>query len=143
MEKQEEAIEASNRKHTRIAVKLQATIRLDSGVTIDGHIHNVSFGGAYISCTNMDRDMISPGEQCALTLYLGIPNEAPSIGILARIVRTDTEGVGLSFISTDLDGYWHFKQLMVYNSHAAEVLLEELENSPGLIVGSEPDAMAH
>jgi hypothetical protein len=122
----------NKRKHTRIALNFQVALTFNDGKRYAGHTKDMSFGGAYISCTplaNTERL-----DTCTLELHLQRGEQSRAIPIKSRIVRSDAHGVGLQFMSIDINDYQEFKNIMVYNSSDAAMLLAELEVDPGLAV---------
>lgn len=117
----------------RLALRHEATVTFIDGSVCRGRLVNISFGGCFVECAGLAGSLRR--DQCFLSLLL--PGDKPvPIRINARIVRCTEAGVGLSFLSIDLEDYQHFRNMMVVNTLDPEKLLEELEKNPGLeIVG--------
>ena len=127
-------IDKNNRKHTRISLQVKASISTSGDSTFQGTTKNMSFGGAFINIDSISEGQGPIGEDCELELQLGASDKPLKVPIQSRVARTTSEGIGVEFCATTIEGYWHFKNLMVYNSPEAEVLLAELEVHPGLII---------
>ena len=126
---------ADQRKHTRLLIDVSAEIVFDDGVTVEGRTKDMSFGGVFLVSPGEPVPAEREGGECRLRLNLGEEDEDPvHIEIQGMVVRCTGRGVGVQFRSTTIEGYWHFKNLMVYNSPEAEWLLEELEEHPGLSI---------
>ncbi|MBC8413775.1 PilZ domain-containing protein [bacterium] len=121
----------NRRKHTRVKFEIDFELIL-SDMKIAGMTKNLSFGGAYLICESG----VNPGEGQKGTLRL-ILNPMPqelAISFTGRIVHVEEGGLGLKFLSIDLEGYQEFKNLMIYNSSDPDKLRQELEKDPGLII---------
>ena len=126
--------DSNNRKHTRVAVHVTAEIYMEAGAVLKGTTRNMSFGGAFINIDMDDSDTPEIGEKCELHLKLG-SSEAPlTVPVKCKLARANSDGLGIEFLSTTIEGYWHFKNLMVYNSPESDRLLQELETHPGLSI---------
>jgi len=126
--------EGDDRKHTRVPLEIAAELSVDGGTTYHGFTKNMSFGGAFIKLDADESSAPKEGDRCELRLILGAPEEPIKVPIQAKVARSDPMGVGIEFRSTTIEGYWHFKNLMVYNSPESDRLLEELEEHPGLVI---------
>jgi c-di-GMP-binding flagellar brake protein YcgR len=120
------------RKYTRIALQLKAELKLAGNNIYHGRTKNISFGGVFVFCNNAAG--IPVGEEASLTLVLDSRSHRSEIAFRCEIVRTDETGVGVKFISVDINGYQQFKNLMVFNSSDPDVLLAELDKHPGLVI---------
>jgi hypothetical protein len=120
------------RKNTRRTLELDAELTLSDKLVCKGKTRNLSFSGVYFSCANA-RD-IPLGEVGFLTLFIKSDPAPHTVSCTCRVIRTDDYGAGLVFVDIDLEGYQTFKQLMVYNSDDPDKLLEELKQSPGLVI---------
>jgi len=128
------------RKHTRLTIDIGADVTLQSREKISGRTKNISFGGAFVlfdkegaaKLESLQED--ATDKPCVLHLCLGDDSDAVTIEVNCMLVRRTATGFAVQFQSTTIEGYWHFKNLMVYNSPEAESLLEELEVHPGLSI---------
>jgi len=127
-------IEKARRKHTRLALEVKAIITLTNDHCFEGLTKDMSFGGAFVNLDSSSEGQIPVGEECELELQLGAAGKPLKVIIESRVVRAGNGGIGLEFCATTIEGYWHFKNLMVYNSPEAETLLTELETHPGLVI---------
>lgn len=120
----------AKRKNTRYHIELVATIILSDKSTFKGRTKNLSFGGAYLYC--VDSISVPEGETCFLELSLEGSPHPTTIKLYCNIIHVDDTGLGLKFINIDIFDYEQFKTLMVFNSPDPDVLMAELEKSPGL-----------
>ncbi|MBF0227174.1 MAG: PilZ domain-containing protein [Desulfobacterales bacterium] len=124
------------RKHKRIPIEVAAEIELPDGKIYKGKTENLCFGGAFVSLTEeFNKQNI---ENCNLKLILKESNNQIDIKFKCDIVHIQKDetgiGIGIKFKSIDGDSYHYFKKLMVLNSSEPEDLLEELQQSPGIII---------
>ena len=127
---------SNNRKHTRLSIQISAEIIMTDGTTFEGTTRNMSFGGAFVDISNTPEDVVL-GAACELCLKLGASEQPLKVPVKSKVVRATTEGLGVEFVATTIEGYWHFKNLMVYNSPESDQLLQELESHPGLTIRNE------
>ena len=130
-----EAQDDNSRKHTRLPIRITATVSLADGNDYTGATRNMSFGGAFINIEEFSSGSVEPGSACELKLSLGSPDEPVIVHIKGKLARSNDEGVAVEFEHTTIEGYWHFKNIMIYNSPEVDMLLDELEKHPGLSVG--------
>ena len=130
----------NSRKHTRLPIRITATVSLPNGTEYTGATKNMSFGGAFVSIDNFGDAVTEAGSACELKLSLGSPDEPVIVPIKGKLARTNEEGLAVEFEHTTIEGYWHFKNIMIYNSPEVDMLLEELEKHPGLSVGQHAPA---
>lgn len=132
--------DSNNRKHTRVAVHISAEIYMEDGPVLKGTTHNMSFGGAFINIDIDSEDSPQIGDKCELHLKLGSPEAPLTVPVKCKLARANSDGLGMEFLSTTIEGYWHFKNLMVYNSPESDRLLQELETHPGLSIKKDQPA---
>ena len=125
----------NSRKHTRLPIRITATVSLADGNDYTGATRNMSFGGAFINIESFSSVNVEAGSPCELKLSLGSPDEPVIVPIKGKLARSNEEGVAVEFEHTTIEGYWHFKNIMIYNSPEVDMLLDELEKHPGLSVG--------
>ena len=130
-----EAQDDNSRKHTRLPIRITATVSLADGNDYTGATRNMSFGGAFINIEAFSAGNVEDGSACELKLSLGSPDEPVIVPIKGKLARSNEEGVAVEFEHTTIEGYWHFKNIMIYNSPEVDMLLDELEKHPGLSVG--------
>ncbi len=120
------------RKHSRIHLEFDAELQIDNGSVYHGKTKNISFGGLYLYTSNAID--ISIGATATLTLLRDSQTAQNEINFKCQVVHSHESGVGVKFISIDLNGYQEFKHIMVYNSTEGDKLQAELEKDPGLSI---------
>lgn len=125
-------VEFSNqRRHQRLPITLKGELR-------DGHGHvfavttvNISFGGALV---NVDQGLpeLAEGKRAELVLYIDGWHQEPHVDLVTEVVRTQptASAVAVHFVAVDLEGYNHFKNLMLTRCPQPEELAAELEANP-------------
>jgi hypothetical protein len=122
-----------HRKHTRIPLELTAEIKSSNGLVFKGGTKNISFGGAFFNLS--DSKELKQGEHCNFSIILLEEAERLSIDFCSEVIYVQKTGLGLRFLSINgPDSYDHFKTLMTMNSPSPDVLLEELELHPGILL---------
>jgi len=106
------------RKRTRASVHMDTTVTM-SGETLSLQTENISLNG--MLCKPDRR--IRAGEAADISIVL-----SPKAIITARanIVRSDDEGIALSFSGMDESGFFHLKKLVQYNVGDADLVDREL-----------------
>lgn len=120
------------RKQARLPLELQARLTLPSGAKLKCMTINLSFGGAFLAIESISE--IHVNDHCGLTLFLDQAPDGISIRLTCRIAHISEEGAGVQFMAIDIEGYEHFKSLMISNSPEPGMLTEELRNNPGLLL---------
>lgn len=128
--------EKEKRKHTRLPISINAEIRMENGDVLKGLTKNISFSGILIE--TRDSEKLIPGETCNLFLLLNEEQRDPAIEFECRVVRRENFYVGMKYVAVvDVEGYMHFKNLMISNSGDPDRLLAELRTNPGIIVDND------
>lgn len=122
-----------NRKHTRIAIALNAEILLPNGKKCIGKTKNISFGGIFIDIEG--HNILEVGGEYDIILLLEGSQQRIEIKIHAMIVHKLHTGIGFQFTGIEIDHYEHFKNLMVHNCPDPSVLLDEVQKNPGIKLG--------
>lgn len=65
------------------------------------------------------------GDQCDVALHLIGASSELALKMKGEVVRTETDGVALHFYETDLDSFYHLKNILYYNSENPDKLDEE------------------
>jgi hypothetical protein len=120
------------RKHTRIPLRFKVELEFKTGAVYKGYTKDMSFRGA---CIILDSNhTLTPGQKCSLTLFLQ-DKKGISIRFFCQIIHINKKNIGLNYLSIEgLEGYEHYKNLMISNHEQPDYLLKELSEHPGLIV---------
>lgn len=88
---------SQNRQYSRIKCESHCVLMDQTGSIFDASIEDISLGGALISVKNGIPISLHDGEECSLTLC-----HDTSLRHSCRIIRHDSENIGISFISAKL-----------------------------------------
>lgn len=110
------------RKFSRVQVNLQVEVSNGRMSLIGCETRDLSLRGVFVYS-----DVIFPMQSpCLVTITLTglvVPIE---IKLEARVVRAESEGIGVEFDGIqNLESYHHLRNLVMYNSLAPEQILEE------------------
>lgn len=110
------------RRFTRVNVNLQVEVSDGRMSLIGCETRDLSLRGVFIYS-----DVIFPiGSQCLVTITLSGMVVPVEIKLNARVVRAESEGIGVEFESSqDLESYHHLRNLVMYNSLTPEQIEEE------------------
>lgn len=70
-----------------------------------------------------------PGEKCHASLHLTGTTSNLTLEMQGEVVRVEKNGLGLRFFETDLDSFYHLKNILYYNSENPDKLNEEMAES--------------
>ena len=65
------------------------------------------------------------GEQCDVSLHLVGASSDLGLKMKGEVVRIEPNGLALHFYETDLDSFYHLKNILYYNSDNPDKLDEE------------------
>ena len=120
------------RKHMRLSITMPCEIEIKNQMRLSGETKNMSFGGVYVEL--YDEFDFSKDNELDFILNLN-GKSGLAIRFRCRVAHICHAGVGLKFVMIfGLDGYDHFKNIMIMNSDDPNQLLEELKKNPGIIV---------
>ena len=83
----------SRRKHTRLFIKINAEVKIHSGLSLPGHTRNLSFGGGFINLDDASDCKSYLGLKCQLTLKLGSIDHPTLVPIQCQVNRYDLQGI--------------------------------------------------
>lgn len=124
---------SERRKHTRLPLKMKAELIFEDGSTFQGQTSDISFGGAFLCCQPA---MPSPsqGSNGVLKIIFQSGLSDDVIKIECFHVRSDNKGIAVQFTAIDITAYNTFEKMMIYNAPDPEILSEELDKNPGLLI---------
>ena len=100
-------------------------------VIFKGHIENISLNGAMIS---FKKDIsVKRGDKCFLAIYP--EGEDEPIRIIAEVVHTSGNMVGMKFIAIDADTQFRLYDLVEKATTEPERLLSEFDRLKGYLAG--------
>ncbi len=85
---------------------------------------DISLNGIFVE-TN---EKLPVGHECTLTIIL---DNSINIDIQGKVTRAASDGLGITFISMNIESFGHLKQIVLFNSENPEEILEQEKNRPG------------
>ena len=71
----------------------------------------------------------SIGEKCRASLRLIGSTSDLTLKMKGEVVRIEANGMGLHFFETDLDSFYHLKNILYYNSENPDILDERITDN--------------
>jgi hypothetical protein len=110
------------RRFTRVNINLQVEVSDGRMSLIGCETRDLSLRGVFVYS-----DIVFPlGSPCVVTIILSGMVVPVEIKINARVVRAESEGIGVEFDSSQgLESYHHLRNLVLYNSLVPEQIEQE------------------
>jgi hypothetical protein len=109
------------REFTRVPFKTEVKLSASGKTIISNKLQNISLGGAFISSD----ETFPLGAVCLLEIKLTGPATLLKIGIEAKVVRTEDNGIGVKFTRMDVDSLIHLRHIVrIQSGDPNEVDLE-------------------
>ncbi len=96
------------REFTRVPFRTEVKLSAAGKTIISNKLRNISLGGAFIS----SEETFPTGTMCLLEIKLTSPATLLKIGIEARVVRAEDEGIGVRFSRMDVDSLIHLRHIV-------------------------------
>lgn len=109
------------REFTRVPFKTEVRLTAAGKTIISNKLRNISLGGAFISSD----ETFPLGAVCLLEIKLTGPATLLKIGIEAKVMRTEDNGIGVKFTRMDVDSLIHLRHIVrIQSGDPKEVDLE-------------------
>lgn len=115
-----------NRKFTRSAISITATLLPENGAGLSGEVSNVSLYGLFLETT--EANTLEPKQPLGLSIQLSGDNSELRINCQAVIVRVDDVGVGVHIEGLSVDSFLHWKNIVAYASGNVERVEKEFSD---------------
>ena len=124
----------NRRRHTRLEMELPVELCPTNGHPITGTIVNMSFSGLLADFDDIDNADGDWEDTIMIRISFDTKAGTPaSVTMDSRLVRKiPPDSVAFEFISTTREDYELFMNLMLERADLPDILLEELEQYPGL-----------
>jgi hypothetical protein len=96
------------REFTRVPFKTEVRLSAGGKTIISNKLLNISLGGAFISSD----ETFPLGAMCLLEIKLTGPASLLKIGIEAKVVRSEDQGIGVKFTRMDVDSLIHLRHVV-------------------------------
>ncbi len=119
----------NSREFSRSDVQIEANV-LGEGIEISAaKVLNLSLNGVLVDCEAQP----ALGTSCEVRLLFGDIKDKMSIVATGRIIRADSQGLGLVFDEVQgTDGFHHLRQLVLLNSKEPDTVQEEFDEHLGI-----------
>ena len=109
------------REFTRVPFKTEVRLSAAGKTIISNKLRDISLGGAFISSD----ETFPIGAVCLLEIKLTGPASLLKIGVEARVVRSEDQGIGVRFSRMDVDSLIHLRHIVrIQSGDPNEVDLE-------------------
>ena len=114
----------NRRKNSRVPFQATITLIFPEKIYRDCETRDLSLKGVFVLGI-ADHEL---GEQCDVSLHLVGASSALALKMKGEVVRTESDGLALHFYETDLDSFYHLKNILYYNSGDPDKLEEEFSD---------------
>ena len=121
------------RRHQRLPIHLPGELDDRQGHHYPMETNDLSFGGALLRPAG--EVTLKCGCCCDLHLFLDPEVSECHLDLTVEVIDVRGDGIAVRLLATDLDGYVHFKNLMINRCPDPAGLLDELEQDPVLFGG--------
>ena len=111
----------NRRKNTRVPFKATVDLVFPGRDYASRETTDLSLQGVYVPGVHGHK----LGEECDVTLHLTGMSSDILLKMKGRVTREEKGGTGLQFFETDLDSFYHLRNIMYYNSGDPDKLEEE------------------
>ena len=118
----------TQREFTRVPIHIWGTFKDGKRELVTAEINSLSLRGCYASTF----EALPAGEVHRLMLFTDDDSRALRITVLARIVRSDQDGMGIEFTEMPLESYDHLKKMVLMNATDPGRVEQEFRDHIGL-----------
>lgn len=105
------------RRRTRVNFRTRADVQTVGARVLDLETRDLSHKGMFV----LGQVPLKAGQGCTITLHLmGDEENAPTLRMEGKIVRSTAEGTAIDFVSMDPDTYLHLRNLVLLNAEDPE-----------------------
>ncbi|MCP4672812.1 MAG: PilZ domain-containing protein [Desulfobacula sp.] len=103
------------RRHARVDFATPILIQIEADgekIDVKGSTSDLSLKGIFIGTQNI----LAVGTKCSIKIFLTGTRDKLALLMEGSIVRSNENGMGIEFMSMDVDTYSHLKNIVNYNS---------------------------
>ncbi len=105
------------RRRTRVNIKTTADVHTLGAKLVDLETRDLSHKGVFV----LGEHPLKAGQGCTITIRLVSDQEdAPSLHMEGRIIRSTHQGTAIDFVSMDPETYLHLRHLVLLNAEDPE-----------------------
>ena len=111
----------NRRRNSRVPFQATITLHFSDKTYEECETHDLSIKGVFVAgvtCHNV-------GDNCDVALHLVGATSDLALKMRGEVVRVEENGLALHFFETDLDSFYHLKNILYYNSEKPDTLEEE------------------
>jgi hypothetical protein len=121
--------DTDQREFTRIPIQLEVQITPAQQHPTSYKVKDVSMKGLYLLCDQP----LPMGAECRVTLLLGDKENPVRIEVGGKVVRVDTDGMGLEITEiVGVESFEHLRNLVRYNSPDTNQVEQEFHDHIGI-----------
>lgn len=121
------------RRSTRVHFQTTANLHFADADFSDCETDDLSIKGVFIQGITGR----AIGDRCEVELHLSGSSDQQPLRMQGEVVRIVEEGIGIKFFETDLDSFYHLKNIVYYNSENPDELTGE--DDPEFVFEAEED----
>ena len=119
----------NQREFTRILIELEVQVTPTQQPTVSYQVKDVSMKGLYLLC----EQPLPMGTECRVTLLLGAKERPVRIEVSGKVVRVDTDGMGVEITEiVGVESLTHLRNLVLYNSPDTDQVEQEFHDHLGI-----------
>ena len=100
------------RKYNRVDFKTRLLLTVaDARIEAEGSSRDLSQKGVFIYTL----EKFSPGTLCSVRIFLSGGGNTVELSMDGKVARVEENGLGISFVTMDLDSYTHLRNIVRYN----------------------------
>ena len=115
----------NKRKNSRVPFQATITLNFSNRKHEECETVDLSIKGVFV--VGISGHAI--GEKCQASLRLVGSTSDLTLNMQGEVVRAEENGLGLHFCETDLDSFYHLKNILYYNSENPDMLDDEMTES--------------
>ncbi len=113
--------QAEKRKNTRVVFCKEATVRFADRVFPGLVIKDLSRRGVYLEGISGRQQ----GEKCEIVFNLNGASDEIELSMSGKVVHQEVNGIGIQFLETDVDTFFHLKNIVYFNASNPDQIEEE------------------
>lgn len=114
----------NRRRNSRVPFRATITLQFADNKYEECETRDLSMRGVFVAGVTGRKI----GDQCDVALHLSGATSDLSLKMKGEVVRAHENGLALHFFETDLDSFYHLKNILYYNSENPDNLDEEFSD---------------
>ena len=127
--KKGEAMMDDQQRRMRVEFDAEVWVTLPGQAPIYSISHNISLNGIYLELA--DLSFYVENKECEVGLKLPASSPPIVLKMKGKMIRCDSEGIGIQFTEMDDNSFLHLKQLVLFNAPDYNAAIDQIKNRPG------------